>query len=458
MDHVCVSNTPLDILSLFPYQNPIRCLTEFVFGCLHSAYTAKTGDPMKLTKKIIDTLPMPATGQKLVWDDDVTGLGVRLTPSKKTYIVQGRVRGKKTERRISLGEHGTITLDEARRRAKMELAAMLNGTDPMEERKILQARAATLRDVVDKYLEDRRDLKASSRADIEKHLQKSFASWADRPFVEITRDKVLDRFRELSDRSPSQANQAFRVLRALMNYARAKYRPGDSLIMPENPVRVLSDAKVWNRIQARSGRIPTGKVGVAWNVIQDFRQAPDLSRIGETLADAVAFLMLTGCRWSEMAGLTWDRVNLDEATWYIPDPKNRTPVTFPLPAVVVEILEKRQRTSEFVFPGRSEGHIREARSAMDRISALVGVHVSPHDLRRTFRAIAGECGVEFWKTKLLMGHKMSGDVTIAHYTEKSDLRYLAPEINAIADWIVRQGVIAGSDNVVNFRAKEGGGK
>jgi hypothetical protein len=54
-----------------------------------------------------------------------------------------------------------------------------------------------------------------------------------------------------------------------------------------------------------------------------------------------------------------------------------------------------------------------------------------------------------------MGHKMSGDVTISHYTETSDLRYLAPESNAIADWIIRQGNIAASDNVIQLprRAK-----
>jgi integrase len=87
---------------------------------------------------------------------------------------------------------------------------------------------------------------------------------------------------------------------------------------------------------------------------------------------------------------------------------------------------------------------------MERISEAAGASISPHDVRRSFRAIAGECGIEFWKTKLLMGHKLSGDVTITHYTETSDLRYLRPEINKIAAWIIRQGLIAASDNVVQL--------
>ena len=414
---------------------------------------------MKLTKKIIDTLPLPSSGQKFIWDDEIKGFGLRLTSAKKTYIVQGRVKGKNQERRVSLGEHGVLTIQEASRRAKKELSAMLEGTDPVVEQKRVEVEAVTLQKVVEKYLLDRRDLKPNSRNDINKHLNKSFATWAEKPFISITRDKVLTRFRELSDRSPAQANQAFRVLRALLNYAGAAYRHGDAPILIENPVKILSDAKLWHRVQARSGRIPTDKIGAAWNALQQYRQAPDISRVGETLSDAISFLMLTGSRWSEMAELTWDRVNLEDGSWNIPDPKNRTPITFPLPMAVVEILKKRPLKKGYIFPARSgDGHIRDARGILDKISTAARVRISPHDLRRTFRAVAGEVKVEFWKTKLLMGHKMSDDITVTHYTETSDLRYLLPDINLIANWIVRQGAIAATRNVIQLPIKSSGGQ
>jgi len=404
---------------------------------------------MKLTKKVIENLPFPKSGQTLIWDDEMKGFGLRVTLSKKVYIVQGRVQSKGVERRISLGEHGVLTLQEARKKAKKKLADMLAGVDPVRAR----TEKTTLRQVVRQYLEDRRDLKPSSRADIEKHLQKSFGAWADRPFMEISREKVMKRFGELSDASPAQANQAFRVLRALLNFARGKYRDGYEPILKENPVQVLSDIKVWNRIQPKNGRIPTDRIGAVWNLFQGLRADPTQPRIGQTMADAVCFLLLTGCRWSEMAALTWDRVNLEEGWWHIPDPKNRMPVTFPLPPAAVKILSERPRESDYVFPGRSGGHIHDARGLWEKVSSLAGTRITAHDLRRTFRAVAGECGVEFWKTKLLMGHKLSGDVTISHYTEKSDLRYLSPEINVIGKWIEAQG--KKSKNVVPFPAKGG---
>lgn len=214
---------------------------------------------------------------------------------------------------------------------------------------------------------------------------------------------------------------------------------------------VLSDLKIWNTIQPRTGRIPDDKIGLAWNYLQTLRSAPDRTVISRTLADAVSFLMATGCRWSEMAELTWEQVDLEDRSWHLPDPKNRIPITFPLSDVAVGILKDRWQETGFVFPARSgSGHVTAAGGIMGDISSKIKVKVTPHDLRRTFRSIAGICKIEFWKTKLLMGHKLSGDVTLMHYTETADLRYLRPEIDRIGDWIVRQGATAAAENVVPF--------
>jgi integrase len=405
----------------------------------------------RLTKDTVDEMPFPVGCQVIVWDEDLAGFGLRLSPSKKTYIAQGRVRGTGATRRVSLGEHGVLTPQQARKRAKKELSAMLEGSDPSQEKKRAKIESVTLRRVAEAYLEDRRDLKPSSRADIKKHLKGSFADWADRPFIDITREKVMTRFKELSDRSAAQGNQAFRILRALLNYSRGKYRHGYEPILRENPVKVLSDTKTWNRVKFRSGRIPTDRIGAVWNLLQGLRTSPEQTRIGQTSADAVCFLLLTGCRWSEMSELTWDWVSLEGGFWYLPDPKNRQPITFPLSEPAVRILSECPRKGTYVFPARSgDGHIHDARGIFEKISSLADTRITAHDLRRTFRAVAGEVGVEFWKTKLLMGHKISGDVTISHYTEKSDLRYLSSEINIIAGWIESKGAKAMKENIVTF--------
>jgi integrase len=81
--------------------------------------------------------------------------------------------------------------------------------------------------------------------------------------------------------------------------------------------------------------------------------------------------------------------------------------------------------------------MKDARGTMQRVSEIAGMHLHNHDLRRTFVAIAIECGVEIWKAELLTNH-IPNTVTLRHYTETSDLRYLRPEVQRIGDWIIGQ--------------------
>lgn len=404
---------------------------------------------MKLTKTSVEKLPLPDSGQMLIWDDHAKGFGLRLTPGGKTYIIQGRVNGK--TRRVSLGRHGIITTEQARKKALQALAALGDGKDPITEKKKHQALSITLREVATAYIADRRDLKPASIENINRHLTTTFRSWADKPAASITRDKVATRFRQKTDESPAQANQAFRVLRALLNYTRATYRPGDRPILPENPVTILSDAKLWNTVAPRKRSIPIEKIGETWNLLQELRESLAQTTINRTAADCVAFLLLTGTRWSEAATLKWELVDLEEGYFRLPDPKNRNPVTLPIARPLLFILKARPRINEFVFPGRSKaGHLIDIRDTFAKITPAIGYKVSPHDLRRSFRAIAGACGVEYWKTKLLMNHKPGNDVTIKHYTETSDLRYLAQDAEKIATWVTRQAANAAAGNVVDL--------
>ncbi|MDP1550508.1 MAG: integrase family protein [Nitrosomonas sp.] len=413
---------------------------------------------MKLTKSKVEGFPVPIDGQALYWDDELRGFGVRVTPSgARSYIAQGRVSGK--TRRVTLGAHGKLTCDEARKRARAALVALDDGVDPQIEKKRNEALSVTLREVAAEYCRERRtnkggELKASSKNDIHKHVNKNFADWADKPIVNITRDLCSTRFSEMSIRGPAQANQAFRVLRALINYACEAYRPGDTPLILENPVSVISGKRMWNPNKARDTRIPLESVGTVWNLLQDRRTSPAVLPIGQTGADIIIFIMLTGCRWSEAAELTWDCVNLEAGSWHIPDPKNHNPVTFPLSAPARAMLSARPRVegNHYVFPSRGRiGCIQDARNTMAEVSKVAGVRLSPHDLRRTFIAIGIKVKIEMWKLKLLTNHIAKGDVTLDHYTETNDLRYLSGEAEQIAAWIVEQGKIAAGANVVQLR-------
>lgn len=419
----------------------------------------------KLTKQRVEKFKCPeGKSQAFLWDEELTGFAVRVTKTGIiSYVVQGRTNGKESV--TTIGRHGVFTCDQAREEAREILRGMRKGIDPQAEKARKAAQGVTLREVMNAYLADR-NLAPLSKRDIENHVSRNLSCWADKPVATITRDACLVRFRELSERGPAQANQAFVILRALLNYARATYRtPDGQPTMPENPVSVLSDAKMWNKNRAKSTRIPNEKIGEAWSMLQARRNADDQTTSSRTGADIISFLMLTGARWNEAAMLTWDRVNFEEGWWHLPDPKNHNEVWLPLSKEASELLAARPHVTgnDYVFPARSGGkYIVDARSTMERVSELAGEHLSPHDLRRTFVAVAMECGIEMWKFELLTNH-VPTSVTAKSYMETKKLSYLLPEAQIIADWIVAQGqeaervaqekaAIAAGENVIQLRA------
>lgn len=409
---------------------------------------------MKLTKTRVEVLAIPTeSNQAFYWDWDgmPSGFGVRVTQNGvRSYILQRRINGK--TKRTTLGIHGDITPDQAIIKAAKEMVSFSEGTTSKAVKKRAKTLDISLREVAKDYCANRKTkhgkLTAKTIRDIERHIKANFGDWADKPILKITTEMCRDRFELISKRSESQANQAFRVLRALINFSADDKNP------QFNPVETLSRKKLWNKKEAKSGAIPLNKIGAVWNMLQARRTSPALLPIALTGADIIIFIMLTGCRWSEAAELTWNHVNLDAKNWHIPNPKNHKPITLPLSSPALAMLTDRPRVegNDYVFMGRGKTpFITDARTTMTEVTKLAGLHLTAHDLRRTFIAIGHNLKIELWRLKLLTNHISEGDVTLDHYTETNDMSYLSGEAEQIAAYIVEQGKIATGSNVVNLR-------
>lgn len=419
----------------------------------------------KLTKTFIDKVQPPAKGYAMHWDETIKGYGLRVSaPSdlhpegKRVFVAQGRVQGKAVC--FTIGPFGEWTEHEARDKARKVLQGMREGIDPRDAKKADEAAKVTLRQVADAYMARPGKLKDSSKSEIERHVGTTFKAWEKAPIASITEDDCVRRYREILEKgttgkgpAPGQAVQAFSVLRALINFAGRRFKRADgSPLIQHNPVAVLKDD--WVTLPERKTRIPESKIGPTWSALQQWR---DQAYNRDTLAsiDLVMFLLLSGCRISEAAGLTWERVNLEEGWFHLPDPKNRNPVWLPLSTQAVQLLTTRQRVegSPFVFSswGKS-GHIKDPRDMMKKVSEVAGTKITPHDLRRTFITFGvANCGVDLHKIELLTNHVPKG-VTAKHYLETSHLQYLKPEVQRIADWIEQQAAKANGANVVPLRA------
>ena len=92
----------------------------------------------KITKRSVDTLDAPETGDLTLWDVDLRGFGIRMRPSGvKTYVLHYRMAGGRNSvlKKYTIGKHGSPwTPDSARREAERLLALINQGTDPAKER------------------------------------------------------------------------------------------------------------------------------------------------------------------------------------------------------------------------------------------------------------------------------------------------------------------------------------
>ena len=64
------------------------------------------------------------------WDRELTGFGVRVYPSgARVYVAQ--TRGPGGPKRVTVGRHGVISADQARRRAALIIARVKAGEEPI---------------------------------------------------------------------------------------------------------------------------------------------------------------------------------------------------------------------------------------------------------------------------------------------------------------------------------------
>src|SRR6476620_7977873 len=90
----------------------------------------------KISKSSVDALNATRGKPSFLWDTELRGFGVKATPAaRKVYLVQYRIGGRAgRSQRVTLGTHGNITADEARRKAKQVLGEIADGIDVAAEK------------------------------------------------------------------------------------------------------------------------------------------------------------------------------------------------------------------------------------------------------------------------------------------------------------------------------------
>src|SRR5262245_37641297 len=107
---------------------------------------------MRLTKRAIDAIKADSKREQILWDENLPGFGLRMKSSgAKSFLVQYRNRHGRS-RRMTLGKYGVLTPEQARIAAKLALADVARGGDPVEA-KAAERGAMPVAELCREYLE-----------------------------------------------------------------------------------------------------------------------------------------------------------------------------------------------------------------------------------------------------------------------------------------------------------------
>ena len=350
-----------------------------------------------ISRRTVEALK--ADRDTVFWDSELLGFGVRVYPTgRKVYVVQTRAGGK-DGKRVTVGRHGVITAEEARRRAALIVARIKAGEKPVPEpMAVTLANGPTVADLAAVYL-DRvvavRLKPASAKAYrgvIEKHILPALGR---KPALSLDHAAVTALHHGLAE-TPAMANRAVEMLFRI--YRAAEERE----LIPEgsNPCRQVA----MNR-QRRHERFLTDEEFRRLGRVLD--EAERSEGAMARAAMAVRLLLLTGCRKNEILSLRWDHVDLEAREMRLGDSKtgSRTVQLSPAAAAVLARVP-RINGNPHVIPGTRRGsRMSGLQRPWDRIRKSAGLEdMRLHDCRHSFASRALALGESLPMIGRLLGH------------------------------------------------------
>lgn len=398
---------------------------------------------INISKSSIDKLSHPKQGQLFYRDKKLTGFGLYIGKTAITFYAEKRVNGKCV--RAVIGRHGQVTPESARKEAHKLLGEMTAGINPADEKKGKQAKGVSLKVAYEAFKEARKALKPKTLYDYDRIMEVAFQDWQRKRIVDISKDMVTRRHKKLGENNGgAYANLAMRFLRSLYYFSMATFEDskGRSLIL-ENPVKRLSQARGWYKIERRQRIIKPHEIPNWYKAVNQL--------YNHVLRDYLLLLLFSGLRRQEAARLKWEDIDFKEKTMTVVQTKNDEPLTLPLSDFLFKLISnrKKQLVNDYLFPGSGkEGFIVEPRAAIKNVIEASEVPFSLHDLRRTFITFAEGLDIPGYAIKRLVNHKMAGDVTAGYII--ADVERLRGPMQKITDHLLSLAGMKTKGQVIKF--------
>jgi integrase len=348
--------------------------------------------PIKLERQLS---PLKVKNAKPGMYADGGCLYLQVTPTKdgkrfnRSWIFRYRVNGRLRD--MGLGSVDTLSLSEARERAREQRKQRLDGIDPIDARRALVAPAVDLMTfdrAAAEVIKSKEDTWTSAiHAGQWRETVKTYCSpfVGTKPVRDITTTDVTKILDAIWKEKPETANRVRGRIEAVLNWAKSR-----GLREGENPARwrghldniYSSVAKAKEAKRARIGAnahhaaLPYEKIGPFMAALRATKGAD---------ARALEFAILTAARTSEVLGAKWEEIDQTAKTWTVPGMRMKGGKLHrvPLSDRALAIIKAANRSREYVF-GDDDRPL--SKMAFGQLLGKMGHgDVTPHGFRSSFR-------------------------------------------------------------------------
>ena len=366
-----------------------------------------------ISRRTVEALPVGGR-EAVYWDTELSGFGVRVYPSgTKVYLAQTRAGGK--SRRVTIGRHGLISAEQARRKAAQIIADIKAGNKPVVHNGAARRDLGpTVAELAERFMREHVAVRCKPatarnyRYAFDKCLLPALGSLR---LGEIGRERVAAFQYSLHD-TPFLSNKAVDALSRLYNMAEQWG------VAPEggNPCRFIRKYK-----EPRRERFLSDEEFRRLGRVLDEVEAE--GKVHPSAVAAFRLLMLTGCRRNEILTLRWEDVDLDAGELRLPDAKTgaRSVAISPSARRVLANLP-RLPDNPWVIAGTKPGaRYTGLNNVWLVVRARAGLNdVRIHDLRHSFASRALALGESLPMIGKLLGHrKVQTTARYAHLARDS---------------------------------------
>jgi integrase len=389
-----------------------------------------------LTDLAVRNKHRPRAKRYEVPDGGARGLYLVVQPSgRKSFCVRYRYAGLPRKLTLQAG----VSLSAARKLCADALHEVAQGRDPREAKwdaktKAVRAKANTVQAACEAYLKREGAKLRTVRAREQALKQLVYPVIGSQQIDTVRRSQIVQLLDGIEDEHGARsADLVLAYLRRIFNWHATRTDEFKSPL-------VRDMTRYSQRDHARSRVLSDDELRAVWKA----------SAAGGAFPSFLRFLLLTGCRRGEAAGLTWAEIEGDR--WRLPESRNKTgqELVRPLSKATQALLAGLPRIADtsFVFTNgdRPLGFSRQKRN-FDAACGVTGWWL--HDLRRTARTLMSRAGVNADVAERCLGHVIHG--VRAVYDRHSFEPEMAAAFEKLATQIER--IVNPTDNVTPMRKR-----